>query len=61
MVLLNAAAALAAEAGVAGPEDLVPALADGYARAAAAIDSGAAADLLDRWAAASQRLARTSR
>jgi anthranilate phosphoribosyltransferase len=56
-VLLNAAAALAAEAVVPGPEDLVAALADGYARAAAAVDSGAAADLLERWAAASQRLA----
>ena len=61
MVLLNAAAALAAEAGVPRPEDLVPALADGYARAAQAVDSGAAADLLERWAAASQRLARTGR
>jgi anthranilate phosphoribosyltransferase len=60
-VLLNAAAALAAEAGVASPEGLVPALADGYARAAAAIDSGAGEDLLRRWAAASQRLAAASR
>jgi anthranilate phosphoribosyltransferase len=60
-VLLNAAAALAAAAGVAGPEDLGPALADGYARAAAAVDSGAAADLLGRWSAASQRLAAASR
>jgi anthranilate phosphoribosyltransferase len=59
IVLLNAAAALAAEAGVPGPEDLVPALADGYARAAAAIDSGAGADFLARWIAASQRLARS--
>jgi anthranilate phosphoribosyltransferase len=56
-VLLNAAAALAAEAGVPGPEALVPALADGYRRAAVAVDSGAAADLLDRWIAASRRLA----
>jgi anthranilate phosphoribosyltransferase len=56
-VLLNAAAALAAEAGVAGPEALVEALADGYRRAAAAVDSGAAADLLERWIAASKRLA----
>jgi anthranilate phosphoribosyltransferase len=55
--LLNAAAALAAEAGVSGPEALVPALAEGYRRAAAAIDSGAAAGLLERWIAASQRLA----
>ena len=57
IVLLNAAAALAAEAGVAGPAELEPALADGYARAAAAVDSGAAQDLLVRWAAASRRLA----
>jgi len=57
-VLLNAAAALAAEAGVPGPEELQGALADGYARAASAVDSGAAAALLDRWAQASHRLAR---
>jgi anthranilate phosphoribosyltransferase len=56
-VLLNAAAALAAASGVDGPEKLGPALADGYARAAAAVDSGAAADLLASWTAASQRLA----
>jgi anthranilate phosphoribosyltransferase len=56
-VLLNAAAALAADAGVAGPEALVPALADGYRRATAAVDSGAAADLLERWIATSRRLA----
>jgi anthranilate phosphoribosyltransferase len=60
-VLLNAAAALAAEAVVPGPEGLVAALADGYARAAAAVDSGAAAGLLERWAAASQRLAAGAR
>jgi anthranilate phosphoribosyltransferase len=56
-VLLNAAAALAAEVGVAGPDQLQAALADGYARAAGAVDSGAAQDLLERWAAASRRLA----
>jgi anthranilate phosphoribosyltransferase len=55
--LLNAAAALAAEAGVAGPDALVPALADGYRRAAVAVDSGDAADLLQRWISASNRLA----
>jgi anthranilate phosphoribosyltransferase len=59
-VLLNAAAALAAEAGVPGPEELPGALADGYARAAGAVDSGAASALLARWAEASQRLARSS-
>jgi anthranilate phosphoribosyltransferase len=56
-VLLNGAAALAAEAGVADPGRLPEALAAGYARAAEAVDSGAAAALLDRWAEASQRLA----
>jgi len=55
--LLNAGAALAAEAGVASADGLRPALADGYSRAAAAVDSGAAADLLDRWVSASNRLA----
>ena len=59
-VLLNAAAALAAAAGVPGAEGLDKALAEGYARAATAIDSGAAQDLLDRWVAASQRLAAQS-
>jgi anthranilate phosphoribosyltransferase len=56
-VLLNAAAALAAEAGVPGPDELAGRLADGYARAASALDSGAAAQLLERWVQASQRLA----
>jgi anthranilate phosphoribosyltransferase len=54
-VLLNAAAALAAEAGVPGADQLQAALADGYARAAGAVDSGAALELLVRWAEASQR------
>jgi anthranilate phosphoribosyltransferase len=55
-VLLNAAAALAAAAGVPGPDGLETALADGYAKAAAAIDSGGARELLQRWAEASARL-----
>jgi anthranilate phosphoribosyltransferase len=55
--LLNAAAALAAEAGVAGPGALAGALAEGYQRAATAVDSGAAADLLQRWIIASNQLA----
>jgi anthranilate phosphoribosyltransferase len=55
-VLLNAAAALAAAAGVPGPDGLEAALADGYAKAAAAIDSGGARELLERWAEASGRL-----
>jgi anthranilate phosphoribosyltransferase len=56
-VLLNAAAALAAAAGVSGPDELRAALADGYARAAGAIDSGAADATLQRWVAESSRLA----
>ena len=56
-VLLNAAAALAAEAGVPGPDRLQAVLADGRARAAEALDSGAAQDLLARWAEASRLLA----
>ncbi len=55
--LLNGGAALAAAAGVSGPDELGAALADGYQRAADAVDSGAAAELLDRWVATSKRLA----
>ena len=55
--LLNAAAALAAEAGVDGPEGLTRPWPTATRGPATAIDSGAAADLLDRWVAASQRLA----
>lgn len=54
-VLLNAAGALAAHRGVAG--DLTPAVADALDTVAAAIDSGAAAELLGRWAALSSGLA----
>jgi anthranilate phosphoribosyltransferase len=60
-VLLNAAAALAAESGVPDPGVLPQALADGYARAGRAVDCGAAAALLERWVQASQRLAAESR
>jgi anthranilate phosphoribosyltransferase len=56
-VVLNAGAALAAAAGVPAAEELTGALADACARASAALGSGAAAALLDRWIAASQRLA----
>jgi len=59
-VLLNAAAALAADAGVPGPAELPGALAEGYARAASAVDSGAAEALLAQWAEISQRLARSA-
>ncbi len=51
-VLLNAGAALAAYDGL--PGELADGLVDGMARAAAAIDSGAAADTLDRWRAVSR-------
>jgi anthranilate phosphoribosyltransferase len=65
IVLLNAAAAIAASEGLpfaagdsaAAADGLTKALADGIARAAQAVDSGAAAGLLQRWAAASHRLA----
>jgi anthranilate phosphoribosyltransferase len=49
-VLLNAAAGLAAYGGLGG--DVRAALADGLERAAAAVDSGAAAGVLERWVAA---------
>jgi len=53
-VLLNAAGALVAATGP-GP-DLAGAFPEAMQRAAAAIDSGAALDLLDRWTALSTRL-----
>lgn len=57
IVLLNAAAAIAASEGLAASaEGLEKALSDGLARATEAVDSGAAADLLARWAEASNRL-----
>ncbi len=58
-VLLNAAAALAASAGIPGADALDKALTEAFARASAALDAGAAANVLDRWVAASQRLARS--
>jgi anthranilate phosphoribosyltransferase len=48
-VLVNAAAALTAQTGASA--DLTGALRTGLDRAAAAVDSGAAAQLLDRWVA----------
>src|SRR5215467_6883244 len=56
-VVLNAAAALAAAAGVPGAGGLEQALADACTQATAALDSGGAAALLDRWVTASQQLA----
>ena len=52
-VLLNAAAAIAAHDGVTA-EGLDASLRDGLDEAARAIDSGAAADVLDRWVVAGQ-------
>ncbi|ANY10306.1 anthranilate phosphoribosyltransferase [Pseudonocardia sp. HH130630-07] len=57
-VLLNAAGALAAYEGVGA--DLSGAVAGAMETAARAIDSGAAADLLTRWAALSTELAHTA-
>lgn len=54
-VLINAAGALAAHTGFSG--SLTDDLRSGLARAAGAIDSGAAADLLTRWVGRSQQLA----
>ena len=54
-VVLNAAAGLATHAGLSG--DLPADMAAGVERAGAALDSGAAADVLDRWVAAGRRLA----
>jgi anthranilate phosphoribosyltransferase len=53
-VVLNAGAALAAYDGLAG--GLAAALPAGMARAADAIDNGAAADVLDRWRVVSQQV-----
>ena len=55
VVLLNAAAAIAAHDGVRA-DTLPDAIAVGLRSGAEAIDSGAAADLLDRWIQASQSL-----
>ncbi len=57
-VLLNAAAALAADSGVPGAAALTGSLRDGYERAASAVDSGAAQACLTRWVTATQRLAK---
>jgi len=53
-VLLNAAGAVVASDGVDGPEPLVDLLRPALVEVAAAVDSGAASAVLDRWAAASQ-------
>lgn len=56
-VVLNAAAAIAAFDGAVAPEGLGDALARGIDEASHAIDSGAAARLLDRWVRLSRSLA----
>ncbi|MFG2086282.1 MULTISPECIES: anthranilate phosphoribosyltransferase [unclassified Spirillospora] len=56
MVLLNAAALITAYDGAPAAGGLTGALRDGYERAAAAVDSGAASTLLDNWVDLSQRL-----
>ena len=59
-VVLNTGIALAVAAGLDDPptrEALVAALADGVRRAEETVDSGAAAALLDRWAATTRELA----
>ena len=55
-VVLNAAGAMVAHAGLASDAKWVPAWESGLARAAEAIDSGAAEKLLARWVGFSQKL-----
>ncbi len=55
-VVLNAAGALVAHAGLSSRAEWLPAWEDGLGRAAAAIDSGAAEQLLARWVRFGQRL-----
>ena len=56
MVLLNAAALIAAYEGAPPAAELTAALRESFDRAAAAVDSGAASTLLDRWIDTSQAL-----
>ncbi|HEX6470322.1 MAG TPA: anthranilate phosphoribosyltransferase [Streptosporangiaceae bacterium] len=56
VVRLNAAAALVAAGGVPPASELTEALAGAFRRAGEAVESGAAARLLDRWASVSQGL-----
>lgn len=55
-VVLNAAGAMVAHAGLSSHAEWLPSWEDGLARAAAAIDSGAAGQLLERWAAFTQQI-----
>lgn len=54
IVLLNAAAALVAAQGTPPADEITSALADAFKHAEAAVDSGAATDLLTRWSTATQ-------
>nr|WP_318276470.1 anthranilate phosphoribosyltransferase [Mycobacterium eburneum] len=55
-VVLNAAGAMVAHAGLSSRAEWLPAWEDGLARATAAIDSGAAEQLLARWVRFGQKL-----
>ena len=55
-VVLNAAGAMVAHAGLSSHAEWLPSWEEGLSRAADAIDSGAAQRLLDRWIAFSQQL-----
>jgi anthranilate phosphoribosyltransferase len=55
-VVLNAAGAIVAHAGLSSRAEWLPAWEDGLSRAAAAIDSGAAEQLLARWVRFGQQL-----
>ena len=55
-VVLNAAGAMVAHAGLSSHAEWLPSWESGLQRAAAAIDSGAAQRLLDRWIAFTQDL-----
>nr|WP_260860499.1 anthranilate phosphoribosyltransferase [Mycobacterium tilburgii] len=55
-VVLNAAGAIVAHAGLSSRAEWLPAWEDGLARATAAIDSGAAEQLLARWVRFSQQV-----
>jgi len=55
-VVLNAAGAIVAHAGLSSRAEWLPAWEDGLARATAAIDTGAAEQLLVRWARFSQQV-----
>lgn len=55
-VVLNAAGAMVAHAGLSSHAEWLPSWEDGLTRAARAIDSGAAQRLLDRWAGFTQQL-----